>query len=112
MLTKARSANKSGRVNSENSTRRAPYAAGGKGETRGSLGFPYAPAGRFERPAALDSFDVERATAFGPAAPQRAGMTLVPESPVGPVDERNCLTLNVWGAPGGSEPRPVLVWFH
>lgn len=80
-------------------------------DVRASLGIPYASAGRFERPVPAAWVDFETCTAFGPAAPQRAGMGLVPESSVGPTDEHGCLSLNVWSALDGNA-RPVLVWFH
>lgn len=79
---------------------------------RAFLGIPYATAARFERPVPAGAVDFEQCTAFGPAAPQRPGMELVPESPIGPTDEAACLTLNVWTPPGTDEQRPVLVWFH
>jgi para-nitrobenzyl esterase len=82
------------------------------GRTRVFLGIPYAAAARFERPVAAAAVDFEQCTAFGPAAPQRAGMDLVPEAPIGPTDEAACLTLNVWTSAGRDERRPVLVWFH
>lgn len=75
------------------------------------LGIPYATAARFERPSRVAHFDAGACTAFGPAAPQRPAVELVPTSPIGDVDEHRCLTLNVW-APSAAEPRPVLVWFH
>ncbi len=67
------------------------------------------------------------ARSFGPAVPQPADMvaSALPAEAfiVGPTDEAECLTLNVWApsgaAPSGSSapdpgpgPRPVLVWFH
>lgn len=79
---------------------------------RAYLGIPYATATRFERPATAAAVDFERCTALGPAAPQRPGMELVPESPIGPTDEAACLTLNVWTPEGTNERRPVLMWFH
>jgi para-nitrobenzyl esterase len=82
------------------------------GSARAFLGIPYATATRFERPVAAAPVDYEQCTAFGPAAPQRPGMELVPESPIGPTDEGGCLTLNVWTPAGVNEHRPVLVWFH
>jgi para-nitrobenzyl esterase len=83
------------------------------GGIRAYLGIPYATARRFERPVAAAEVDVERCERFGPAAPQRPGAELVPDSPVGPVDEQACLNLNVWApAEGAGEPLPVLVWFH
>jgi para-nitrobenzyl esterase len=83
------------------------------GRTRAYLGITYATAGRFERPVAVHDVDVDAPSAFGPAAPQRAGVELVPGSPVGPIDEHACLTLNVWTpAEDAKEALPVLVWFH
>jgi para-nitrobenzyl esterase len=83
------------------------------GQARTVLGIPYATAARFERPVRAPAVDFERCTAFGPAAPQRPGFGLVPESPIGPTDEAACLSLNVWTpAEPGDELRPVLVWFH
>jgi para-nitrobenzyl esterase len=82
------------------------------GLARAILGVPYATAGRFERPVSAPPVDFEECVAFGPAAPQRTGTELVPESPVGPTDEASCLTLNVWTAAGTDERLPVLVWFH
>lgn len=82
------------------------------GTARASLGIPYATAKRFERPVAAGAVDFEHCTAFGPAAPQRPGMELVPESPIGPTDEDACLTLNVWAPATRDDTRPVLVWFH
>ncbi|MBV8951386.1 MAG: carboxylesterase family protein [Actinobacteria bacterium] len=82
---------------------------------RAYLGIPYATAARFERPKPVTTAtDFERCTAFGPAAPQRPGLNVVPECPVGPTDERACLTLNVWTPAGAHDPerKPVLVWFH
>src|SRR5689334_6291481 len=82
------------------------------GRARAYLGIPYATAARFERPVRATVADFAAATAFGPAAPQRPGMGLVPESPIGPTDERRCLTLNVWAPAETGAPRAVLVWFH
>lgn len=80
-------------------------------EARAHLGIPYAVARRYERPVPAPAVDFDRCHGFGPAAPQRAGMGLVPESPVGPTDESRCLTLNIWSR-AGHTGRPVLVWFH
>jgi para-nitrobenzyl esterase len=86
------------------------------GGTRSFLGIPYATAGRFEQPVPAAPVDLERCTQFGPAAPQRPGMQLVPDSPVGPIDEAACLSLNVWVPTDDDRattpPLPVLVWFH
>src|SRR4051794_16554124 len=114
MLTKRAARHKRGWVNTGQPTRRAPYAATRMGHPRAFLGIPYATANRFERPVATGAVDLERATAFGPAAPQRPGVELVPASPVGPIDEHGCLTLNVGAPPDAANgnARPVLVWFH
>jgi para-nitrobenzyl esterase len=82
------------------------------GNVRAWRGIPYATAARFEPPAPAAAVDFERCTTFGPAAPQRPGFALVPDSPVGPTDELACLTLNVWAPTGNRDRRPVLVWFH
>ena len=57
------------------------------------------------------------ARAFGPAAPQPPDAlgTALPAGAfaVGPTDEAECLTLNVWApSDSSSDPRPVLVWLH
>jgi len=56
------------------------------------------------------------ARSFGPAAPQAPdtlGTALPPEAfVVGPTDEAECLTLNVWAPADPSGPRPVLVWLY
>jgi para-nitrobenzyl esterase len=82
------------------------------GHPHAHLGIPYATAARFGRPVPTEALDLARATAFGPAAPQRAGVQLVPDSPVGPIDEHGCLTVNVWSSAEPGDARPVLVWFH
>jgi para-nitrobenzyl esterase len=82
------------------------------GRARAVLGIPYATADRFERPVGASPVDFDQCRAFGPAAPQPAGMGLVPESLIGPVDEARCLTLNVWAPAEIEGSRAVLVWFH
>ena len=78
-------------------------------------GVQYATAARFAAPVRVTSWTGTRdATAFGPAAPQPVGGPLdglVPGSFRGATDEGACLTLNVFTPDGGSEPKPVLVWF-
>ena len=112
MLTKHAARHKVGRANTGHPTRRAPYPAARMGQPRAYLGIPYATADRFARPVPAGPPDLERATAFGPAAPQRPGVELVPDSPVGPIDEDGCLTVNVWSTAEPGDARPVLVWFH
>jgi len=79
-------------------------------------GVPYASATRFQAPTAVTSWTGTRdATRFSPAAPQPIGGPLdglVPGSYSGPIDEHDCLTLNVWTPdPSAGSSRPVLVWF-
>ncbi|WP_162245890.1 MULTISPECIES: carboxylesterase/lipase family protein [unclassified Roseateles] len=55
---------------------------------------------------------VRAATSFGPACPQKAGLSLEGGGDPGPLSE-DCLYLNVWApAASGGGPRPVMVWLH
>jgi acyl-CoA synthetase len=80
------------------------------------LGIPYAapPVGdaRFRAPRPTVPWPgVRPALAFGPAAPQGAGVrSRLPSFSVTATDE-DCLTLNVW-TPTTTGRRPVLVWLH
>jgi para-nitrobenzyl esterase len=80
------------------------------------LGVPYAapPVGdrRWRAPRPPTPWTGTRAAhAFGPAAPQAAGVaSRLPSFSVEPWAE-DCLTLNVW-TPATSGARPVLVWLH
>lgn len=78
------------------------------GDVRAFLGIPYAapPTGslRWRAPSLPDAWKGSRnATRVGPACPQLH----VPD--YARADE-DCLTLNVWVAPGGAPRKPVLVW--
>jgi para-nitrobenzyl esterase len=90
-------------------------APGGGGVLR-FLGIPYAapPVGhaRFRAPRAAAAWPgVRPALAFGPPAPQGAGVrSRLPSFSVGGWDE-DCLTLNVW-TPAVDGVRPMLVWLH
>lgn len=77
-------------------------------------GIPYATAGRFEVPIAIDTPGVERdATQAGPICPQnRLRFEFVIGAPDGdPEQGENCLVLSVT-APGDARDLPVMVWFH
>jgi len=80
------------------------------------LGVPYAaaPIGerRWRAPAPPEPWTgLRTATAFGPAAPQAAGVAS--RLPSFSVDHwaEDCLTVNVW-TPGLAGARPVMVWLH
>lgn len=87
-------------------------------------GIPYAKAERFMPPQAPDKFDgVKMCRTYGPKTPQSS--TTLEYRPsrtdydfgfqfnLEPVDEENCLVLNVWtkGLADGKK-RPVFVWIH
>jgi para-nitrobenzyl esterase len=80
------------------------------------LGIPYAapPVGdaRFRAPRPAEAWSgIRPARAFGPAAPQAAGVrSRLPSFSVADTHE-DCLTLNVW-TPAVTGSRPVLVWLH
>src|SRR5262245_26378436 len=80
------------------------------------LGIPYAAPpvgnGRFRAPSPVAPWPaVRRALAFGPAAPQGAGVrSRLPSFSVAETNE-DCLTVNVW-TPATAGSRPVLVWLH
>jgi para-nitrobenzyl esterase len=77
-----------------------------------ALGIRYARAARFALPESLPwNGDVAGAGALGPSVPQLPSDDLVPGMAVGPTDESDCLSLNVW-APADAAGLPVLVWFH
>lgn len=87
-------------------------------------GIPYAKAERFMPPQAPDAFDgVMLCRTYGPKTPQSAtslawrkersdndfGFQFTLE----PVDEKNCLVLNVWTKSlDNTKKRPVFVWIH
>ncbi|HSO95634.1 MAG TPA: carboxylesterase family protein [Acidimicrobiia bacterium] len=80
------------------------------------LGVPYAapPVGarRWTRPApAAPWVGVRGADTFGPAAPQRAGLSSPLPSFTPGATAEDCLTLNVW-TPDLRGHRPVMVWIH
>lgn len=76
--------------------------------------YAQAPVGplRFRAPVPVAAWDgVVDATAFGPAAPQKANPS-VPLAP-GTVTDEDCLSLNVWRASAApAAPLPVMVWVH
>lgn len=87
-------------------------------------GIPYAKAERFMPPQAPDSFEgVKVCRTYGPKTPQTSTSLDWRPSPTDydfgfqfnlePVDEQNCLVLNVW-TPGlaDGKKRPVFVWIH
>jgi acyl-CoA synthetase len=80
------------------------------------LGIPYAAPpvaeARFRAPRPAEPWaGIRAAHAFGPAAPQGAGVrSRLPSFSVADTDE-DCLTLNVW-TPATTGRRPVLVWLH
>lgn len=87
-------------------------------------GIPYAKAERFMPPQAPDSFNgIKVCRTYGPKSPQRStslawrpGLTDYDfgfQFNLEPVDEQNCLVLNLW-TPGldDGKKRPVFVWIH
>jgi len=87
-------------------------------------GIPYAKAERFMPPQAPDKFDgIKVCRTYGPKTPQTATSLAWREGGTDydfgfqfnlePVDEKNCLVLNVWtqGLNDGKK-RPVFVWIH
>ena len=94
----------------------ARVTAPGGGSLLRFLGIPYAAPpvgdGRFRAPRPASPWPgVRSALAFGPAAPQGAGVrSRLPSFSVAATDE-DCLTLNIW-TPATTGSRPVLVWLH
>ena len=87
------------------------------------LGIPYAKADRFMPPQAPDKFEgVRMCRTYGPKAPQGETLNYRDLSSdydfafqfvYEPMDEKNCLVLNVWSKGiGDGAKRPVFVWFH
>ena len=87
-------------------------------------GIPYAKAERFMPPQAPDAFEgVKVCRTYGPKTPQTSTTLRYREDRtdygfgfqfnIEPVDEQNCLVLNVWtkGLADGKK-RPVFVWIH
>lgn len=90
------------------------------GEVFGDLtvfrGLPYAapPVGplRWRAPQPVPPWaGVRSATRFGPACPQKPGLSLEGGGDPGALSE-DCLYLNVWAPAVPSGPRPVMVWLH
>jgi len=77
-------------------------------------GIPYAgpPVGewRFQPPHDPDPWDSFSADRFGPAAPQVFDPLELPEGT--PIEEDNCLTLNIFTPAADSKKRPVMVYLH
>lgn len=78
------------------------------------LGIPYARAGRFEAPAAVEPWrGVRDATRFGKQCPQLMGGKIKPGQFDNATYGEDCLHLNVYVPEGGSaDPKPVIVWVH
>jgi para-nitrobenzyl esterase len=79
-------------------------------------GLPYAapPVGplRWREPQpAVPWSGVRAATSFGPACPQKPGLSLEGGGDPGALSE-DCLYLNVWQPVASATPRPVMVWLH
>ena len=82
-------------------------------------GIPYAKAGRFEEPAAPDSWEgVRSSLAFGPVSPHgpRQGWRDDHSAFVSNWDDgyagEDCQRLNIWTPAIGKGKRPVMVWLH
>ena len=72
-------------------------------------GLPYATAERFSPPVPATWSGTLDALDFGPIAPQVAGAQF---QRVDLHQDEQCLSLNVWTAADGADPRPVMVWVH
>ncbi len=100
-------------------TRAGRLAGARTGAIASWLGVPYAAppvgAARFGRPVPVRPWaGVRSAFTFGPSARQPAPIRLparVARLATGGQSE-DCLTLNVWSAGPGGDPRPVLFWIH
>jgi para-nitrobenzyl esterase len=78
-------------------------------------GIPFARAHRFGHPRPPEPWTgVRDATEYGPAAPQNPDPVLerMFGAPPFPIDEAECLTLNVWTPAVDDARRPVMVWIH
>ena len=86
-------------------------------EVRVFKGVPYArpPVGadRWRPPSAVESWEgVRVADRTGAACWQVTGRTASIYSKGITEPSEDCLYLNVWAPPAGSDPQPVMVWFH
>jgi len=80
-----------------------------EGDVEVYRGIPYATAERFAPPVPATWSGTLDAQEFGPIAPQVAGAQF---QRVDLHQHEQCLSLNVWTAADGADPRPVMVWVH